>query len=103
TCPSGAVCRGGGWVQATIPGSFYPPLGFFLRWDKTLIDSGQTVKDFQIYYRTSLDSGDLETISNTCSSATPLAIELPCLWNVTKEKDGDFDGVLFNNHNGYMR
>jgi hypothetical protein len=102
TCPKRVVCRGGDWVQATIPGTFDPPLAFGLRWDATLIPSGLSAKKFAILVTECLDGCPLEVVSARCSSAAPAESELPCLRNVARLSDGDWIATLLNSHNGYM-
>jgi hypothetical protein len=102
TCPKGIVCRGGDWVQATIPGTFDPPLSFGLRWDATLIPSGLTAKKFAVLMTECLDGCPLEIVSDRCSSSTPAKSELPCLRNVARLRDGDWIATLLNSHNGFM-
>lgn len=101
-CPKGVVCRKGDWVQATIPGTFDPPLAFGLRWDKTLIPSGLTEKKFAVLLTECLSGCPLEIVSDRCSSSTPAQSELPCLLNVARLKDGDWIASVLNSHNGYM-
>ena len=103
TCPKKVVCRGGDWFHASIPGTFDPPLAFPLRWDSTLIASGQTVKKFAMLYTECLSGCPLQVISARCSSSTPKASELPCLRGVAKLGDGDYVATLISNHNGHMR
>jgi hypothetical protein len=103
SCPRRVVCRGGDWVQATIPGTFDPPLAFGLRWNATLIPSGLTAKKFAVLVTECLNGCPLEVVSDRCSSATPGASELPCLRNVARLSDGDWIATLLNSHNGYMR
>jgi hypothetical protein len=103
TCPKKVVCRGGDWFHASIPGTFDPPLAFPLRWDSTLIASGQTVKKFAMIYTECLSGCPLQVISARCSSSTPRASELPCLRGVAKLGDGDYVATLISNHNGHMR
>ena len=103
TCPKNVICRGGPWLEASIPGTFDPPLAFPLRWDSTLIPSSLTVKKFALLYTEGLDGSKLQIISARCSSPTPKASELPCLTGVAKLKDGDYVATLINNHNGRMR
>lgn len=102
TCPKGVVCRGGDWMLATIPGTFDPPLSFALRWDKTLISSGQNSKKFTVLLTECLLGCPIEVVGARCPSATPAQSELPCLRNVRREQDGDWLATLLNSHNGYM-
>jgi hypothetical protein len=105
TCPSGQVCRTGDWMQATIPGApFDPALRFTLHWDATLIQKGQNQNNLVVFYTESLDgTTPVTVVSRRCSSANPTLLEMPCLFGVTKEKDGDYSATLIQNHNGYMR
>jgi uncharacterized repeat protein (TIGR01451 family) len=106
TCPRNVICRGGPWLEASIPGNgelFDPPLAFTLRWDSTLIPSSLTVKKFALLYTEGPDGSKLQIISARCSSPTPKASELPCLTGVAKLRDGDYVATLINNHNGRMR
>ncbi|HEX5468450.1 MAG TPA: hypothetical protein VFW80_05335, partial [Gaiellaceae bacterium] len=102
-CPKRVICRGGGWLHASIPGTFDPPLAFPLRWDKTLIPKGLNQKKFAVIYTECLDGCPLQVITARCSSATPDSSELPCLTGVAKLSDGDWKATLVNNHNGHMR
>ncbi len=102
-CPKRVICRDGDWVQATIPGTFDPPLAFGLRWDATLIPAKLTAKKFAVLTTECLEECPLEVVSARCSSSTPQASELPCLWNVAKLRDGDWVGTLISSHNGFMR
>jgi Domain of unknown function DUF11 len=102
TCPKRVVCRGGDWIQATIPGTFDPPLAFGLRWDATLIPSGLTARKFAVLVTECLNGCPLEIVSDRCSSSTPAASELPCLSNVARLRDGDWIATLLNSHNGFM-
>lgn len=101
-CPKRLICRGGDWVHASIPGAFDPPLAFDLRWDDSLIPSNLNAKKFAVLYTECLDGCPLEVVSARCSSATPGPSQLPCLWNVARQPDGDWIATLFNSHNGYM-
>jgi hypothetical protein len=103
TCPKGVICRGGDWMEATIPGTFDPPLAFSLRWDKSLIPGGLNAKKFAVLITECLDGCPIEVVSARCSSAAPAASELPCLLNVARERDGDWVATLVNSHNGWMR
>jgi uncharacterized repeat protein (TIGR01451 family) len=103
SCPKGVVCRGGDWMGATIPGTYDPPLAFELRWDKTLIPGGLNAKKFAVLVTECLDGCPIVVVSARCSSAAPPASELPCLWGVTRERDGDWLATLVNSHNGWMR
>lgn len=101
TCPKGVVCRRGDWVHASIPGTFDPPLAFPTRWDKTLIPSALNSKKFAFLITECLNGCPINVVSRRCSSATPAASELPCLWNVARMPDGDWVGTLINSHNGF--
>jgi Domain of unknown function DUF11 len=101
-CPKGVVCRRGDWVQATIPGTFDPPLSFTLRWDKSLIPRALSAKKFALLLTECLNGCPLQIVSSRCPSATPPQSALPCLSNVQSELDGDWVATLFNNHNGFM-
>ena len=107
TCPKKVICRDGDWFEASIPGTFNPPLAFplafTLRWDSTLIPSSLSVKKFALIYTECLDGCKLQIISARCSSPTPNASELPCLTGVAKLRDGDYVATLISNHNGRMR
>jgi hypothetical protein len=74
-----------------------------LRWDATLIPSGLTGKKFAVLLTDCLDGCPLEVVSDSCSSATPAASELPCLVDVKRLRDGDWVATLLKSHNGYMR
>jgi hypothetical protein len=102
SCPKNVVCRSGDLLHADIPGTFDPPLAFPLRWDSTLIASGQTVKKFAMLYTECLNGCPLQVITARCSSATPPASQLPCLTGVAKLADGDWVATLKNSHNGYF-
>jgi uncharacterized repeat protein (TIGR01451 family) len=102
-CPKKVVCRDGDWVQATIPGTYDPPLEFTLLWDASLVAPGQTVKKFAVLLTECLTGCPLEVVSDRCSDATPAASELPCLTGVARLNDGDWVATLVNSHNGYMR
>jgi hypothetical protein len=101
-CPKGVVCRRGDWVQATIPGTFDPPLSFALRWDKSLIPRALSAKKFVLLLTECLNGCPIQIVSSRCQSATPAPSALPCLWNVAPEPDGDWIATLFNSHNGFM-
>jgi hypothetical protein len=101
-CPKGVVCRRGDWVQATIPGTFDPPLSFALRWDKSLIPRALSGKKFVLLLTECLNGCPIQVVSSRCPSATPAQSALPCLWNVALEPDGDWIATLFNSHNGFM-
>lgn len=100
-CPEGEVCRGGGWVSASIPGTFDPGLQFVLRWPDELVPAKQTERNFALFY-IACDACALEIIRTRCSSATPSAGELPCLWNVRDLKSSGFEATLIAAHNGKM-
>jgi Domain of unknown function DUF11 len=102
-CPKKVVCRGGDWFHADIPGTFDPPLAFPLRWDRTLIPSALNAKKFALIYTECLSGCQLQVITARCSSATPATRELPCLFDVRKELDGDWVATLKNDHNGWMK
>jgi hypothetical protein len=101
-CPKKVLCRSGDWFQASIPGTYFPPLAFPIRWDASLIPIGLTAKKFAILYTECLDGCQLQVISKRCSSASPATSELPCLTGVAKLADGDWVATLLNSHNGYM-
>jgi Domain of unknown function DUF11 len=102
-CPRKVICRDGDWLEASIPGTFDPPLAFTLRWDRTLIPSSLSVKRFAMIYTEGLPGSKLQIISARCSSPTPKRSELPCLIGVAKLRDGDYVATLISNHNGRMR
>jgi Domain of unknown function DUF11 len=102
SCPKNVVCRRGDWIHASIPGSFDPPLAFPTRWDKTLIPSALNSKKFAFLITECLNGCPINVVSRRCSSATPAASELPCLWNVARMPDGDWVGTLINSHNGFF-
>ncbi len=102
-CPTGVICRGGGWLHATVPGTFDPPLVFPLRWDETVVPNGMTVKKFAILTTECLDGCTIQVVSNKCKSATPAFSELPCVWDVHELADGDWIASLISSHNGYMK
>jgi uncharacterized repeat protein (TIGR01451 family) len=103
-CPRKEVCRGGDWMEATVPGTFTDaPLEFGLRWDVSLLARKQSIRNLAVFHTACLDGCPVETITQRCSSGTPAAFEQPCLWAVKEEQDGDFSAVLIRDHNGYMR
>jgi hypothetical protein len=99
-CPKHEICRGGGWVSATIPGSF-DALQFVLHWPKQFVSRKQTEKNFVLFYL-ACETCELEIIRDRCSSATPSAAERPCLWNIRDRGRKGFDATLISSHNGYM-
>jgi hypothetical protein len=99
-CPEGEICRGGGWVNATIPGTF-DALQFLLHWPDEFVPAKQTEKNFVLFYL-ACDTCELEIISDRCSSATPSASERPCLWNLRDLGRNGFDATLISSHNGKM-
>jgi Domain of unknown function DUF11 len=99
-CPKGEICRGGGWVSATIPGTF-DALQFVLRWPDELVSKKQKVKNFVLFYL-ACDTCELEIIRDRCGSATPSAAERPCLWNIRDLKRDGFEATLISSHNGKM-
>lgn len=99
-CPKKEICRGGGWVSATIPGSF-DALQFVLHWPDELVSKKQTKKNFALFY-IACDTCALEIIRDRCKSATPSAAERPCLWNVRDLKRDGFEATLISSHNGKM-
>jgi hypothetical protein len=101
TCPEDEICRGGGWVSASIPGTFDPALQFVLRWPDDLVPAKQTTRNFALFY-IACDTCALEIIRTRCSSATPSAEELPCLWNVRDLRRSGFEATLISDHNGKM-
>jgi Domain of unknown function DUF11 len=101
TCPKGEICRGGGWVSATIPGTFDPGLQFVLRWPDEFVPAKQTEKNFVLFYL-ACDTCELEIIRDRCSSATPSAGERPCLWNVRDLGRDGFEATLISSQNGKM-
>jgi hypothetical protein len=101
TCPEGEICRGGGWVSASIPGSFDPGLQFVLHWPDDLVPAKQTERNFALFY-IACDTCALEIIKTRCSSATPSPSELPCLWNLRDLKTRGFEATLISDHNGKM-
>lgn len=103
TCPTGVVCRGGGWLHATVPGTFNPPLVFPLRWDQTVVPKSLSARKFAVLTTECLDGCTIQVVSGKCKSATPAPSELPCLWNVHELADGDWIASLISTHNGYMR
>jgi hypothetical protein len=103
TCPTGVICRGGGWLHATVPGTFNPPLVFPLRWDDTVVPTNLNVKKFAVLTSECPDGCTIQVVSAKCKSATPALSELPCIWNVMELGDGDWIASLISTHNGYMR
>lgn len=97
-CPEGEVCRRGGWVSATIPGTF-DALQFVLHWPDEFVAGKQTEKNF-VLFRLACDTCELEIIRDRCSSATPSADERPCLWNVRDLGRKGFDATLISSING---
>jgi Domain of unknown function DUF11 len=100
-CPEGEICRGGGWVSASIPGTFDPALQFILRWPDELVPAKQKERNFALFY-IACDTCALEIIRTRCSSATPSPGELPCLWNVRDLGRSGFEATLISAHNGKM-
>jgi len=101
TCPTREICRGGGWVSASIPGIFDPALQFVLRWPAELVPTRQTERNFALFYL-ACDTCTLEVIRTRCSSGTPSSGELPCLWNVRDLRSSGFEATLISAHNGKM-
>ena len=99
-CPEDEICRGGGWVSATIPGSF-DALQFVLHWPDEFVPATQKEKNFVLFY-IACDTCELEIIRDRCSSATPSAEERPCLWNIRDLGKNGFDATLISSHNGKM-
>jgi hypothetical protein len=99
-CPKGEICRGGGWVSATIPGTF-DALQFVLHWPKKFVSRKQTEKNFVLFY-IACDTCALEIIRDRCKSATPSAAERPCLWNIRDRGHKGFEATLISSHNGKM-
>ena len=99
-CPEDEICRGGGWVNATIPGTF-DALQFVLHWPDEFVLPKQSEKNFVLFYL-ACETCDLEIIRDRCASATPSADERPCLWNVRDLGRGGFDATLISSHNGKM-
>ncbi len=101
-CPYGVICRGGDWLLAQVPGTFFPALQFELHWNKAIVPANQTVKNLAVLHTDCLVYCPVEVITRRCSSATPYAAELPCLFGV-KETPYEFTATLFSKRNGYMR
>jgi hypothetical protein len=99
-CPEGEICRGGGWVNATIPGAF-DSLQFVLHWPDEFVLPQQSEKNFVLFYL-ACDTCELEIIRDRCASATPSADERPCLWNIRDLGRDGFDATLISSHNGKM-
>ena len=99
-CPKYEICRSGGWVSATIPGTFNS-LQFVLHWPDEFVSAKQTEKNFALFYL-ACDTCELEIIRDRCSSAAPSADERPCLWNVRDLGRKGFDATLISSHNGKM-
>jgi hypothetical protein len=99
-CPKGEICRKGGWVSATIPGTFNS-LQFLLHWPDEFVSAKQTEKNFALFYL-ACDTCELEIIRDRCSSATPSADDRPCLWDVRDRGRKGFDATLISSHNGKM-
>ncbi len=99
-CPKYEICRSGGWVSATIPGTF-DSLQFVLRWPDEFVSPKQTRKNFVLFY-IACDTCALEIIRDRCSSATPSANERPCLWNIRDLGSKGFEATLISSHNGKM-
>lgn len=99
-CPKGEICRAGGWVSATIPGTF-DALQFVLHWPKKFVSRKQTEKNFVLFY-IACDTCALEIIRDRCKSATPSAAERPCLWNIRDRGYKGFEATLISSHNGKM-
>ena len=101
TCPKREICRRGGWVSASIPGTFHPGLEFVLHWPAEFVSRKQTVANFALFY-IACDTCALEIIRQRCSSATPGVEEMPCLWNVRDLRKEGFEATLISPHNGKM-
>ena len=99
-CPKYEICRSGGWVSATIPGTF-DSLQFVLHWPDKFVSPMQTRKNFALFYLP-CDTCNLEIIRDRCSSATPSADERPCLWNIRDLGLEGFEATLISSHNGKM-
>jgi hypothetical protein len=99
-CPEDEICRGGGWVSATIPGTF-DALQFVLHWPDEFVSPKQTTKNFVLFY-IACDTCELEIIRDRCSSATPSAEERPCLWNIRDLRHKGFEATLISSENGKM-
>ena len=99
-CPKGEICRSGGWVSATIPGTF-DSLQFVLHWPDEFVSPKQTRKNFVLFY-IACDTCALEIIRDRCSSATPSANERPCLWNIRDLGRKGFEATLISSRNGKM-
>ncbi len=99
-CPKREICREGGWVSATIPGSF-DALQFVLHWPDKFVSKKQRTKNFVLFY-IACDTCALEIIRDRCKSATPSAAERPCLWNIRDLKRDGFEATLISSHNGKM-
>jgi hypothetical protein len=100
-CPKDEVCRGGGWVSATIPGTFDAGLQFLLHWPDEFVLAKQTEKNFVLFYL-ACETCELEIIRDRCSSGTPSADERPCLWNVRDLGRNGFEATVISSHNGKM-
>ncbi len=100
-CPKREVCRGGAWVDASVPGTFEMGLRFRLSWPAALVPSKQTTKNFVLFYL-ACDGCELEVIRARCSSATPAVQEMPCLWNIRDLRTNGFEATLVSTHNGKM-
>jgi Domain of unknown function DUF11 len=99
-CPEDEICRGGGWVNATIPGTF-DALQFVLHWPDEFVLPQQSEKNFVLFYL-ACETCELEIIRDRCTSATPSADERPCLWDVRDRGRNGFDATLISSHNGRM-
>jgi uncharacterized repeat protein (TIGR01451 family) len=98
-CPKHAICRGGDWTEAHIANLSGQPLQFELRWDASLVSPEQSVKNFVVYYRKTLDA-TTQDISTPCDATASIR---PCLKDITEYGDGDFSVVVVKDDNGYMR
>jgi hypothetical protein len=101
------VCRDGGFVELTVleaaSGSHYSnadnPLVIHLRWDSSLVDSHQTVRNFVVFYQAS-EGATTQIVSATCNAG---ATNVPCVRNVGFLADGDLVADLVRSSNGRMR
>jgi uncharacterized repeat protein (TIGR01451 family) len=101
------VCREGGFVDVSVTdvdsGAQYVdtanPLVFHLRWEASLVDPQQRVRNFVVFYRTDASS-PVQVISEVCNAG---ATNTPCLRNIAEEADGAWSVDLVKPDNGHMR
>ena len=91
------VCRGGGWIRASIPGTYtVDPLVFTLRWDSSVASVLQTKDNFVVFHTGDEPGAQPEALPGC--PATPL-----CTRSVSRAPDGDWIAEVVGSHNGYYR